>query len=141
MRRSWTLLLALAGVTLAAPAWADPCKAIPDHGPAPAWLRHGAVVTGPVVYIGDGDSLCVAAGPRGQDWVEIRLADFYAPELRAAGGRQAKAALQSIAQGRNVSCRIDHQTYDRVAALCRLNGRTLGDLMRSAGVAEGGNGR
>jgi endonuclease YncB( thermonuclease family) len=133
--------LILAAVALATPALADPCKAIPDKGPAPAWLRPGATVSGPVVHVGDGDSLCVAAG-RGPDrWVEIRLADFYAPELRAPGGAQAKATLQRLTAGRTLTCKVDHQTWDRVAAVCKLDGRSLGDRMRAAGVAEGGNGR
>ena len=29
--------------------------------------------------------------------------------------------------------------YDRVIATCRVNGRRVGDLMRAAGVREGGN--
>ncbi|HEY2355973.1 MAG TPA: hypothetical protein VGH86_00880 [Phenylobacterium sp.] len=66
---------------LASSAAADPCKAIPDRGPAPAYLSSGATFSGPVVYVGDGDSLCVAVGEGPQNWVEVRLADFYAPEL------------------------------------------------------------
>jgi hypothetical protein len=38
-------------------------------------------------------------------------------------------------------CVADHQTYDRMSAVCRIGGRSLGDLMRAAGVAEGGRGR
>jgi len=78
---------------------------------------------------------------RPASWVEVRLADFYAPELHAPGGAQAKAALQSITRGHTVACRADHQTYDRIAATCRLGGRSLGDLLRAAGVPEGGRGR
>jgi hypothetical protein len=29
--------------------------------------------------------------------------------------------------------------YDRVIATCRLDGRRVGDLLRAAGVREGGN--
>jgi endonuclease YncB( thermonuclease family) len=139
--RPWLLLTILATLSVAAPAWADPCKAIPDRGAAPSWLRPGATISGPVTYVGDGDSLCVATGQGPAAWVEVRLADFYAPELRAPGGPAAKTALQRLAGGRTVTCRIDHQTYDRVAATCRLHGRSLGDLLRAAGVREGGNGR
>jgi hypothetical protein len=63
-------LLSLASLGLAGPALADPCKAIPDRGPAPAWLAPGARFSGPVVYVGDGDSLCVAVGPGASSWVE-----------------------------------------------------------------------
>lgn len=134
-------LLAVLTAGLATPALADPCKAIPDQGPAPAYLRAGSAFAGPVVYVADGDSLCVAVSDGPSGWVEVRLADFYAPELREPGGAAAKAALSRLAMGRPVTCRAQHQTYDRIAAVCRLGGRSLGDLMRAAGIAEGGHGR
>ena len=31
--------------------------------------------------------------------------------------------------------------WDRVVATCSINGRSVADLMRRAGVVEGGNGR
>ena len=121
-------------------AHADPCTAIPDHGPAPAFLRAGAAFSGPVVNIIDGDGLCVAVGPRpGLDWVEVRLADFFAPELHKAGGAAAKTALESVALGRQASCVADHQSYDRIVALCTIGGQSIGNLMRAQGMAEGGN--
>ena len=127
---------------LATPALADPCRAIPQKGPMPASLSRGERFSGPVVHVGDGDSLCVAVGPRrGADWVEVRLADFYAPELHEAGGRSARDALARIASGRRVDCVSRGRTWDRVAAVCRLGGRSLGDHMRASGVAEGGRGR
>lgn len=133
---------------LAACAWgfsvtaaaADPCKAIPDRGRAPAWLSPGSAFSGPVRYVGDGDSLCVGVGPTPAQWVEVRLADFYAPELSDRGGAEARTALARIVQGRRLTCIADHQTYDRIAAYCRIEGRSLGDLMRRAGVREGGRG-
>jgi hypothetical protein len=73
------LLIGFASLSLAGPALADPCKAIPDHGPAPPYLHPGSTFSGPVVYVGDSDSLCEAAGPGPGAWVEVRLADFYAP--------------------------------------------------------------
>lgn len=137
----YRLLLLSAAVLYAPAALADPCKAIPDKGPMPAFLSPGKVFSGPVTYVGDGDSLCVAVGPDPQNWVEVRVADFYAPELRAPGGAKAKAALERIAKGRRVECVAGRRTYDRVAATCRLRGVSLGDLMRRAGIQEGGNGR
>jgi len=108
----------------------------------PASLARGERFSGPVVHVGDGDSLCVAVGPRrGADWVEVRLADFHAPELREPGGREARAALARIAAGRRVDCVSRGRTWDRVAADCRLAGRSLGDRLRAEGVAEGGRGR
>jgi len=132
---------------LSAIAWhaaADPCKAIPDKGPMPAYLHPGGTFSGAVVYVGDGDSLCVAVSRDTQspdNWVEVRLGDFYAPELNAPGGREAKFALERIAMGRRAWCWAEHRSYDRIVANCSINGRSIGDLMRAAGIAEGGRGR
>jgi endonuclease YncB( thermonuclease family) len=119
-------------------ARADPCKAIPDRGPMPNYLHPGSTFSGPVAYVGDGDSLCVAVGRGPENWVEVRLSDFYAPELHEAGGERAKASLKRITMGRSVSCVADHRSYDRVVAACTLNGRDLGDSLRAAGGREGG---
>lgn len=135
-------IAAILAALIATPVMADPCKAIPDRGPMPAYLSPGSTFAGPVVYVGDGDSICVSVGPRqGLDWVEVRVADFYAPELHAPGGSQARDTMEDIAMGRHVSCIAQHRSYDRVVATCRLGGVSLGDLMRKRGVAEGGNGR
>jgi micrococcal nuclease len=122
-------------------AHADPCKAIPDRGPLPAYLVRGARFEGPVTYVGDGDSLCVAVGNGSLNWVEVRLADFYAPELHASGGQAAKATLAEIAMGRHAVCVVGHRSYDRVVAQCLIDGVSIGDRMRTAGIGEGGNGR
>src|SRR5688572_27081839 len=95
------MLSALAGKALA-----DPCAAISDRGALPRGLERGAVFQGPVSYVGDGDSLCVATG-RPNDprrWVEVRLADFYGPELNAPNGREAKDALTNLVKGRQAVC-------------------------------------
>jgi endonuclease YncB( thermonuclease family) len=106
----------------------------------PAYLHKGAKFAGPVDYVGDGDSLCVSVGPQPSEWVEVRLADFYAPELHESGGEAAKAALARIAMGQHAECVAEHRSYDRVVAVCRIEGRSLGDIMRAAGVSEGGRG-
>ena len=79
-------------------AQADPCKAVPDHGRAPAELLNQPF-SGRVTYVGDGDSLCVGRGPSPSEWVEVRLEDFYAPELHEAGGAAAKADLSRLVMG------------------------------------------
>jgi len=128
------------------PALADPCKAIPDGGAAPAAFINGRTFQGRVVYVGDGDSLCVAIGPvldqlQPKNWVEVRLDDFYGPELSDSGGQSAKATLRRISFGKRLLCNGEKQSYDRVVAHCTLEGRSVGDLMRQAGVREGGRGR
>ena len=135
-------VLAAALVFAASPVLADPCKAIPDRGPMPTHLAKGKTFSGPVTYVGDGDSLCVAVGGRApENLVEVRIADFYGPELNAPGGRAAKAALERVAKGRHAVCTAGRRSYDRVVATCRIGGVSIGDLMRGAGVEEGGNGR
>jgi micrococcal nuclease len=135
-------------ILLAAIAWpavclTDPCKAIPDKGPVPEWLHRGAKFIGPVVYVGDGDGLCVAATPgRERDsntWVEVRIADFYAPELHEPAGPRAKATLERLTRGRRAICVADHRSYNRIVARCSVDGRDIGDQMRRNGIAEGGN--
>lgn len=133
------LVVALA-LGLPEAARADPCRAIPDHGALPSYLAPGSSFTGPVVYVGDGDSLCVGTGLGGSNWVEVRLADFYAPELSSPDGPAAKRALEHLAMRREVSCVAQHQSYDRIVARCELDGRSLGDLLRGGGGSEGGNG-
>lgn len=130
-----------AALAFAAPALADPCKAIPDRGPMPSYLKRGATFSGPVSYVGDGDSLCVAVGQGAANWVEVRVEDFYAPELNAPGGREAKQTLTRLAYGKRAVCTASHRSHDRVVATCRINGVSVGELMRGAGVVEGGNGR
>ena len=131
MRRLLALAAGLAALPL--PAQADPCTA-----PLP---KCGEPFSGPVRYVGDGDSLCVGATAEPSTWVEVRLADFYAPELHAPGGQQAKAALEAITRGRSAQCLAHHRSYDRIVAACSIDGADVGDLMRGAGVLEGGNGK
>lgn len=133
---------AVAALVLAASAArADPCRAIPDRGPTPPELAPGCRFEGPVVYVGDGDSLCVALGDGHDRWVEVRLADVYAPELHEPEGPAAKAILERIVSGRRLVCAAGRRSYDRVVATCRLDGRLLSERLTSAGAPVGGRGR
>ena len=127
------IALSLLFATLAAPALADPCEG--------ALPRPGATFAGHVRYVGDGDGLCVGPGVDPTTWVEVRVADFYAPELAEPGGQEAKATLARIALGKRAECVAGRRSYDRVVATCRIGGRSVGDLMRQAGAREGGRGR
>jgi endonuclease YncB( thermonuclease family) len=132
--------LSVALAAAAGAARADPCKAIPDTGPVPASLSPGRTFSGPVVRVLDGDSMCVAVGSGPGSWVEVRLVDFYAPELHSPDGSRAKASLERIALGKIAICTAGPQSYDRVVSACRISGSRVGDLMRASGVAEGGRG-
>lgn len=125
-------LAALLTVGWSAPAHADPCQ-----GKLPA---KGAAFSGVVRYVGDGDSLCV--GPAGQPdrWIEVRLGDFFAPELRDAGGADAKRRLGRIALGQPLTCRAGKHSHDRVVGYCALKGQPLGALLLRNGAVQGGRG-
>lgn len=116
-------------------AWATPAHADPCESPLPA---NGQRFSGVVRYVGDGDGLCVGPEGRPDLWIEVRLSDFYAPELHEPGGEQAKRRLAALVLGRPVVCRAGRRSYDRVVAACRLGGRPLGDLLRGRGGVEGG---
>lgn len=140
MPKVWTFTLAaVAFMTVAGAAHADPCTAdLPT--------RAGAEFGGLVRYVGDGDSLCVGpANGDGSTWIEVRLMDFSAPEMReGAPARAAKQALERVALGREAQCVVTRgdsgtRSWDRTHAICRVDGRTIGDLMREAGAPEGGN--
>lgn len=120
----------MALVAFPSAAHADPCTA-----PLPA---RGTVFSGVVRYVGDGDSLCI--GPKGKPdrWVEVRLADFNAPELNERGGQSAKALLRQLAMGRRLVCTAGRRSYDRVVAACTRDGRAIGDELRRRGGTEGG---
>jgi micrococcal nuclease len=115
-----------------APALADPCEA-----PLPS---NGTAFSGVVRYVGDGDSLCVGPTGRPDRWIEVRLGDFYAPELNARGGKDAKRRLEQIAMDQPLSCRAGKRSYDRVVGYCTVKGQPLGRLLRSNGAVEGGRG-
>ncbi len=122
-----TLLLA---ALLTGTAWGDPCEAeLP---------KKGAVFAGFVEYVGDGDSLCVTSS---RGLIEIRLKNFWAPELHDEGGPEAKARLERIAMGKQLVCVADKRSFDRVVAECQLDGVSLAKRLRDDGAVEGGRGR
>ena len=106
----------LFGIATPTAALADPCTgALP--GP-------GSRFTGVVRHVIDGDGLCVGPTGRPDRWIEVRLADFHAPELREAGGVRASARLAALTKGRTISCIAGHRSYDRIVATCTIDGRS-----------------
>lgn len=139
MRTVLSLMMMGLALLPAAAAAADPCRAITDEGWRPKGLEPGRQFSGTVVHVIDGDSLCVAIGPGQDSWVEVRLADFFAPEMRA-GGAQAKGALERLAMGRRADCVAGSTSYDRIVAQCQVDGRRLGDSLRALGLKDGSSG-
>ena len=124
-------------------SWATPARADPCEGQLPS--APGQIFDGLVRYVGDGDSLCIGQSPDPQTWIEVRLADFDAPELHAPEGRRAKMLLEQVAFGRSARCEARRGrsgrviSHDRIIAVCRVDGRSIGDLLRERNAPEGGN--
>lgn len=91
-----------------------------------------------MAWILDGDSLCV--GQADGQMIEVRLADFSAPEFTDPGGLDAMDRLIGLTLMRHVTCTALAWSYDRTVARCRLNGWPLGTALRAAGGVEGGRG-
>lgn len=136
IRLGFLVAAAFAAFGLATPALADPCE-----GALPT--RAGVSFSGAVRYVGDGDSLCIGRTDRPNEWIEVRLADFNAPELHAPGGEATKSALEQLALGRVATCSTERGrngrviSFDRVIARCWIDARSIGDALRAAGIAEG----
>lgn len=97
-----------------------------------------------LVRVVDGDTfiLDVDLGLKVHVVVPIRLRGFYAPERRtAAGARAATIAAELLADGPLVvRTHKDQQSFSRWIADVWVGGRHVADLMRDAGVLEGGAG-
>lgn len=134
MTRAALPFATLAIALLAGPALADPC--------AGALPKRGTVFIGTIIYVIDGDSVCLAP-PGGErdagSWIEIRVEDFSAPETNEPGGADATRIARRILLNQQASCVAGRRSYDRVVATCTLrSGRTIGDVLRRAGAPEGG---
>jgi hypothetical protein len=89
--------------------------------------------TGEVTFVASGHVMCVGRDLGG---IAVRLADFNAPEPDAPGGQPARATLSYYALGKTVACQANKHAKKHVVALCTVNGRQLGDLLRAAGIPE-----
>lgn len=128
MKLGW-VTATLAALALSGASYGDPC-----HADLPS---QGTEFHGTVTHIIDGDGFCVGEADGG---IEVRLGDFYAPELDTPAGKHAREVLSGLALGRSASCQAGRQSYDRVVADCVIDGARVGDAMRAAGVPEGGRG-
>ena len=98
--------------------------------------RQEAQVAG-IGHVIDGDTLDVGG-------VRVRLAVVDAPErgqscdlngAPMACGEAARFALQGMAEGRQVTCKIGpHTTYGRVVGLCRVEGEVLNLALLHTGL-------
>lgn len=136
--RSLMMFAAIAATALPTGASADPCE-----GALPS--RAGTVFSGSARYVVDGDGLCLGASTDPRKWVEVRLADFDAPELYGPGGYAARGRLTKVVGNQLVTCQAVRGrsgrviVHDRVISACWIGKRRLGDALRAAGGVEGGN--
>jgi micrococcal nuclease len=89
-------------------------------------------LTGQVTFVRDGDTIELGT-------TAIRLNGLAAPEWDARGGFEATAAMRELVLGKVVMCELDGEaTYDRCAAICRLDGTDISEEMVRMGLARDG---
>jgi hypothetical protein len=86
----------------------------------------GQVVSGPVLQVIDGRTLCVGRGPLPSQWVQVRL---DGPDAGASRG-----ALMAAAFAETVDCRVTRKTDGMALAACSRDGVPLGQLMQAPAV-------
>ena len=112
--RSGAAAIALAVLCLAAPALAQTCRA-----PAPA---AGQTISGPVMHVIDGRTLCVAQGPTPDQWIPVRIS----PAVAALPADRER--LMAAAFSQSLTCRITGGGAVKIAT-CTLDGRPLESLL------------
>ncbi|MBO9559151.1 MAG: hypothetical protein J7515_11315 [Caulobacter sp.] len=109
--RSGAAAIAWAALGFGAPAWAQICRA-----PAPAV---GQTVTGPVLHVIDGHTLCIAQGPTPDRWIPLRISPT-APVLPVDRER-----LMAATFSQSLTCRITGGQGSVKIASCTVAGRSL----------------
>jgi endonuclease YncB( thermonuclease family) len=95
-------------------------------GPALA----GGTLQGTVTHVRDGDTIEVGE-------IAVRLNGLHAPELDKQGGRQAKAFMERLVSGRQVTCELNgERSYDRLIGRCYLGGDDIAAALVSAGLGR-----
>lgn len=94
---------------------------------AAAMLNPAFLCVHPAVY--DGDTFRCHDGPR------VRVWGVNAAELRDPGGAEAKRALTRLISGKVLTCVKRGKSYDRVVALCTVDGRDVAAEMVRRGHA------
>jgi hypothetical protein len=104
----------LAALAFCAPALAQTCRA-----PAPA---AGQIVSGPVLHVIDGRTLCVAQGPTPDQWIPLRIA----PAVPALPVDRQRLMAATFSQ--SLTCKITGGGPVKTAT-CTLAGRPLEALL------------
>ena len=85
-------------------------------------------VTGPAQRVSDGDTLTVQG-------IRIRLNGVDAPEMDEPYGRQSRAAMIDIVDGRTLVCELGGVSYDRRVGVCFIDGQDIGAILIRQGLA------
>ncbi|MFZ0269949.1 hypothetical protein [Caulobacter sp.] len=112
--RSGAAAIALAALAVGAPALAQTCRA--------AAPTVGQTVSGPVLHVIDGRTLCIARGPTPEQWIPLRISPA-APVLPVDRER-----LMAAAFSQSLTCRITRGGLVKTAT-CTLAGRPLETLL------------
>ena len=93
-------------------------------------LSKSSILTGIITHVRDGDTIVVGNQP-------IRLNGIAAPERNEPGGEEASAFMRHLVLGKFLTCTNNGQrTYDRLVAVCHLDGEDIGRLIVAAGLAR-----
>lgn len=124
---------------LAVPSQASAQDAAPQNpctGPSPV---AGVEIRGPVLHVIDGQTICVALGFETDAWIRLKLADApVAKALRKTSNTgqepDPRGALMQAALAKMATCRTIRDQSGGVAALCEVDGKPLGELLRDPNV-------
>jgi hypothetical protein len=110
----------LVSLGVAAPALAQSVSGT-CRAPAPT---AGQTVSGPVLHVIDGQTLCIALGPTPDQWIPLRIAATATPLPSDRDRLMAATFSQSL------ECRITRGRGAVRTAACTLAGRPLDDLLQ-----------
>jgi hypothetical protein len=113
--RAGKTVVVLAVLAFGAPALAQTCR-----GAAPAT---GQAVSGPVMHVIDGQTLCLAQGPTPDRWIPLTVLPSATP---LPADRQR---LMAAAFSRSLVCRVTGGRGPVKSAACTIGGRPLDALL------------
>lgn len=117
--RSGAAAIALAALSLGAPALAQTSLNQTCRAPAPA---AGQIISGPVLHVIDGRTLCIAQGPTPDRWIPLRIS----PAWTALPVDRERLMAATFAQ--SLTCKVTGGGAVKVAT-CTLAGRPLEALL------------
>ena len=93
-------------------------------------LAGPSTIEGTVTHVRDGDTIEIGE-------TAVRLSGLHAPEMDEAGGREARAFMVELVEGKRVQCRLEgRRSYDREIGTCALDGRDIAGLLIAEGLGR-----